>query len=690
MEVKSINRYISFVLIFIAFIVYLGTICPTVYLGDSGELTTAAFSLGIPHSSGYPLFALIGKLFCMIPIGNIGFRMNLMSVIFSLGAIWIVYSIIYKITLSETSAIFGAFTLAFTSLFWLQTVSAEVYPLHTFFVALLIRLLIYWDEKKDPSRLFLFVFVVGLSFLNHLQTVMLAPAVLFFLIYSDRKSLFNLKILTIISVLFLFALTVYIYLPVRTKADAAIHWGDPDTLRNFYDMVTGKYHRTNYVFGKSVGYFFYRSIDAFILMIKQFGAVILFGVWGFIRLPSIRWKVFYLGIIIFDFFYTVFLNTVYIEVTSFNLPMLIVIAILAGVGVSDLLRRCKNAVINNRNSLYKISNMACCAIPVIFMLSNYGFSNQSSNYTAYEHSLNIFRTVNNKSTIIVGDDNNLFPVTYVRIVERMREDVILYDRYNLFFKYNYMGDSGEPFVYYGKWEDLLSILEKKIIEKNVPNGAYYSLFNTRSISLPDGYSLLPYGILSRAVNGEIDIDQKQRIRIWNYYATESLEDTYYRDYMNREVTANYNFNKGRHLIMLGAIEPGVKRLKLASSMGYSDGSIHMEIALLFSDIGFFNDAEEELQKSMLYTQDKAGVYNNWAYYYSKRGELQRAIDSIKKAISIDPNNTLYYNNLGSLLLKSGYKNEAIKFFKRSLLIDNGQENIKEILNENDVILENGE
>ena len=71
------NLYFGIFLIFL-FGIYLKTICPVVYLGDSGELTAAAYSLGIPHNSGYPLYCIIGKIFCLIPIGNIGFRMNLM------------------------------------------------------------------------------------------------------------------------------------------------------------------------------------------------------------------------------------------------------------------------------------------------------------------------------------------------------------------------------------------------------------------------------------------------------------------------------------------------------------------------------------------------------------------------------------------------------------------------------------
>ena len=59
---------ISYILFVALFIIYLSTIAPVVYLGDSGELTAASFSLGIPHNSGYPLYSIIGKIFCVYAI----------------------------------------------------------------------------------------------------------------------------------------------------------------------------------------------------------------------------------------------------------------------------------------------------------------------------------------------------------------------------------------------------------------------------------------------------------------------------------------------------------------------------------------------------------------------------------------------------------------------------------------------
>ena len=42
---------------------YALTACPTVYVGDSGDLITASYNLGVPHPSGYPLYMILGKAF---------------------------------------------------------------------------------------------------------------------------------------------------------------------------------------------------------------------------------------------------------------------------------------------------------------------------------------------------------------------------------------------------------------------------------------------------------------------------------------------------------------------------------------------------------------------------------------------------------------------------------------------------
>ena len=80
---NPIGRHIPWVVGLLAFLLYLITACPTVYFGDSGELIAAAESLGVAHPPGYPLYTLLGRLFAMLPLGGLDFRMNLLSVVCS-------------------------------------------------------------------------------------------------------------------------------------------------------------------------------------------------------------------------------------------------------------------------------------------------------------------------------------------------------------------------------------------------------------------------------------------------------------------------------------------------------------------------------------------------------------------------------------------------------------------------------
>ncbi len=66
-------------ILLISLTVYIVTLCPTVYVGDSGELITACFHLGVPHPPGYPLYCILGKVFTLLPFANIACRVNLAS-----------------------------------------------------------------------------------------------------------------------------------------------------------------------------------------------------------------------------------------------------------------------------------------------------------------------------------------------------------------------------------------------------------------------------------------------------------------------------------------------------------------------------------------------------------------------------------------------------------------------------------
>ena len=66
-------------------LVYLLTLAPTITWAhdgaDGGDLITAAYTLGVPHPPGYPVYCLLGHLFAHLPLRDVAWRLNLMSAV---------------------------------------------------------------------------------------------------------------------------------------------------------------------------------------------------------------------------------------------------------------------------------------------------------------------------------------------------------------------------------------------------------------------------------------------------------------------------------------------------------------------------------------------------------------------------------------------------------------------------------
>jgi tetratricopeptide (TPR) repeat protein len=655
--------------------VYLSTICPTVFLGDSGELTAAAFCLGNPHNSGYPLYCLIGKLFCLIPIGNIGFRMNLMSAAIGVVTVWLVYSIILRMVFSKVAAFVGAMALAFAPSFWSQTVSAEVYMLHAFFVALLIRLLLWWDETREQLRLVVFVFVTGLSFGNHMQTVMLAPAVLWMVFSGDRKALLQVKGFAILTVFFLAALLVYVYLPIRTDAGAAFHWGDPSTLDRFIAHVTGRDHRGVYVFSLSPWDYVLRARDVLGLLWSQFWGALIISLYGWLRCTW-RWRLFWALVVVGDLAFTLFLNTISLEITVFMLPTAIVLAILMGTGLAHGLARVRGALaIGTRMEIGM--KTTCCLFPVLSLMLNYSVSDQSRNYTAYDWAMDISRTVNSGATLFLEGDNNFFPVLYCRLAERFREDLKLYDRENIAFKMPYVGKRGGYF--YGNWEGFRALLEKEIVKQREPDGVFYAVFESNTVHLPEKYALVPRGLIHRVVEVK-KLNAPYKVEnVWRYYASESFFDEFERDYLNRQVYAHFFYRFGKYLFMAGNRSVAYRYMRRASSVGYDDPGIHVLVALGFADEGLFEEAREEIERAAMYQKDAGIIQNAWGCYYYKKGDYDKAIAAFRKAAESSPRQAQYYKNLAMALYQEGRTDEATLSSRMSLGLEADQPDLIEMM-----------
>jgi hypothetical protein len=218
------------------FALYLRTLSPTIGQADSFEFQVVAYTLGVAHPTGYPLYILLGKLFTFLPIGDVAYRVNLTSPVCASLAATFLYLFVRRLTRSRWAALCAALTSAMARTLWSQAVIAEVYTLNALFVALALYLLLRWRDGHTAS-LPLLAFVLGLSLTNHLTTVLLIPAVLLFVIWTEPGILRRGRLWLALAGLFLLGLAVYLYIPLRWPA---LHQGRLMRLDEFVAWITGQ------------------------------------------------------------------------------------------------------------------------------------------------------------------------------------------------------------------------------------------------------------------------------------------------------------------------------------------------------------------------------------------------------------------------------------------------------------------
>jgi len=166
---------------------------PEVTLQDSGELVTGAFTFGVPHPPGYPIWAFLGYIWSnfIVPFGNPAWRIGTMSVATGAATVGVLALLMIRSTrvllhaLPWTSAIdekmqqwialsvgvSTALLFGFNRGVWLWASVAEMRVLNAFSFILIAYTFFAWMiQPKRLGFLCASLLIYGLSMTNH-QTV---------------------------------------------------------------------------------------------------------------------------------------------------------------------------------------------------------------------------------------------------------------------------------------------------------------------------------------------------------------------------------------------------------------------------------------------------------------------------------------------------------------------------------------
>jgi hypothetical protein len=221
------------------FAVYAAGACPTIYVGDSGELVTAVHLLGIPHPTGYPLYVLLGKLWTLLlPFGGVAWRMSLFSAACGAAACALLFFLLRRSgRLHAVAALLAALLLAFSPSFWAEANVQRVYTLNALFVVLAAWAAWRWYRERSGARLALTAFLCGLGATNHTFLAVQGLAIGIFALAVEPALLRRPRQILAAVAAGIAGLLPYLYLPLRSRADPRLDWGDPETLDRFLDVV---------------------------------------------------------------------------------------------------------------------------------------------------------------------------------------------------------------------------------------------------------------------------------------------------------------------------------------------------------------------------------------------------------------------------------------------------------------------
>lgn len=573
-----------------------------VSFGDSTELIFSAFKFQSAHPPGYPLFVLIGKIFTLLPIGTIAFRLSIASSLMSALTVLFIYKILKIFFTPEGSdkkiSSFGAFFasqfIAFSYSLWLYSIIPEVFALNNLIAVAIIYLTLKiglsadtlpqnspillflkrfthnkasTDDKNSflnilPLCLIFFLFGLGLS--NHMTIVLLFPPVAFYLFINGY--LRSLKTLKYLSFAFLLGLSPYLlvlifsYLPhfpafgnipgfsrlisyiTRSDYGGLLSGGVKGSLAigdGEFDMV-GLYFKTLFS-----GYFYLPFIGAIYLMLKKISnyrsehALIIYTVIS----SGVIFPIFSL--------YNLGGSDLHSRGVSerFGLLGFIFWGIALSIGIDLIFKTIKTTQLNLTKPLKEIihlfSPLLFLILTAILILTNYSRVNKRDYMLSYNYGINILNQVEDNAVIFTNDDLINSTLIYLTQIEKIKPQIKIVGL-------GFLGNTSYQKELKSYWPDLYDIestyaydIARDIIKKNSANGVYFSAIDDPYPYgfLGNPYYLEPRGLVIKAdeKTSREDVIAGSNINYWEKYNYQDFNKIY-NDAFSKLAIFNYYFS----------------------------------------------------------------------------------------------------------------------------------------------------
>ncbi|MES2112647.1 MAG: DUF2723 domain-containing protein [Bacteroidota bacterium] len=214
MQYNKTNNLLGWLCFVIASLTYILTLEPSVSFWDCGEFISCAYRLQVAHQPGYPMFAMLGKMFSLLSFGNnakVPYFTNMGSALASGATImflfWSITAIAKKLLpekqteeenksrtmLIMGAGLVGALAFTYTDTFWFSAVETIVFAISMLCTAVVFWAILKWDAHADEPGadkwLVFIAYVIGLSIGIHLLNLLTIPAIAMVYYFRRGKSI---------------------------------------------------------------------------------------------------------------------------------------------------------------------------------------------------------------------------------------------------------------------------------------------------------------------------------------------------------------------------------------------------------------------------------------------------------------------------------------------------------------------
>ncbi|MCK4546758.1 MAG: DUF2723 domain-containing protein [Candidatus Eisenbacteria sp.] len=659
----------------IPLLVYVLTLCPTCGPGDAAELATSGALLGICHPPGYPLYVLLSRLFVvLLPVGTAAARVNALSAVFGALALLFLYESLRRMLDMYWAPWVACLVLAFSRAWWLASVTAEVYAMNAFFLAVLLWLATLARENSPRVNLVLLAYVLGISLTHHPTILLAVPALLYIL---RPRMHWRLKEILPALLAGMLALTLYGYIPIRVQLDPPYVFGSPRGLEGLWHHVTAAGYQSNVLpagwASLAAGFrdfprFLSEGIPVFLLWAPAIGLVVCRRAGGFflrfMAILAVPYAAFVLAYAIPD-------------ISAYYLPIHIVLASLAAPGFQAAASRILSWGRGGGKPRFRVAAVsayvaAACLVAGTF-LTNLPWCDRSNHRLAEAYGQGLLETAARVSGgdgfLFVLGDHAVFPVTYLRLVESVLPGVEVYDQAGVVLKDVY-GDRRLQVPCMDRSER--AAIERDLILRH-PGSVFYS--QKEKVAGGLGVPYRAVGLLFQPSAEPLSAETLDQV--WASYRFPAMDNPHlYGDVSSRAIGGVYFQRRAQRERQRGDNMRALEALEKAGRIAFDVAPVQARQVPAYLTLGETDRAISAAERALELSPGLPTALNNLGnvYYMARRWDEARSV--FREAIERAPDLAVVYSNLASVYSAAGQPTRSLALLETALALDPGLANAR--------------